>query len=162
MLITNTPNNELHIFNNEGEEIVSINDSGVTKSGSGLILPVYCVASDNAIHATYGLYDTEEEASEALRNLVQETRCFGIKFDENTVVYGSAEWVAQFVEDETTLYLSAMMFGAKSGTNAYGLAFPTFNVLGGLQVASPLGDRDKWAVEFTGDFTVNTPPEPTN
>lgn len=35
MLITNTPNNELHIFNNEGEEIVSINDSGVTKPETG-------------------------------------------------------------------------------------------------------------------------------
>lgn len=39
MLITNTPNSELHVYNNSGEEIVKIDESGVVKpdvSGGGL------------------------------------------------------------------------------------------------------------------------------
>ena len=38
MLITNKPNDQLHIYNNEGEEIVTIDSTGVTKpdvSGGG-------------------------------------------------------------------------------------------------------------------------------
>lgn len=37
MLITNTPNSELHIFNNEGEEIVTIDGTGVTKPSGGVV-----------------------------------------------------------------------------------------------------------------------------
>lgn len=46
MLITNTPNNELHVFNNDGEEIVKIDETGVVKpdvsggsSGGGEVGP---------------------------------------------------------------------------------------------------------------------------
>ena len=35
MLITNTPNSELHVYNNEGEEIVTIDESGVIKPDIG-------------------------------------------------------------------------------------------------------------------------------
>lgn len=35
MLITNTPNSELHVFNNDGEEIVKIDETGVVKPEVG-------------------------------------------------------------------------------------------------------------------------------
>ena len=38
MLITNTPNDELHIYNNDGEEILAIGSNGVTKSTNQLTI----------------------------------------------------------------------------------------------------------------------------
>lgn len=66
MLITNTPNNELHVYNNSGEEIVKIDESGVVKPDGGL--PTFVMNNpvfeyeNNVCYYIFASCTSEEEA----------------------------------------------------------------------------------------------------
>jgi len=71
MLITNTPNNELHVYNNKGEEIVTLDDKGVVKpdvsggGGSGADVH-YPIKTDGSLRFAFyriGEYTTDDYGS---------------------------------------------------------------------------------------------------
>lgn len=160
MLITNTPNNELHIFNNEGEEIVSINDSGVTKSGSGLIVHADELNNAGVIWGTFGEYDSEEEANKAYLDIKQNVYHFGLTLDENTAVsdeYVNADAFKHWAENGCVFHFFAFMTSAKDevemGDDLYISGTPPFYMAGGFSIAH---STTKWIVEFSADIMIQS------
>ena len=166
MLITNTPNNELHIYNNEGEEIVSIDDSGVTKPSGGNTTvfhadAVYPDDIDNGVMSSVlGTFDTEEEAFAAYDAMKPNLSHFGVLLDEETTIddqYALAQYFALWAQSKVVFHFYAFMVSELPTTShtisdIYLSGRDDFFFQGGFEIG--LNAEGKYELTFGADIRI--------